>query len=828
MKKTSNSLKRIQIQIKGMHCAACSNRIERVLSQTEGIESVGLNLASETMDVEWDPRLITLDNIIRSVEDLGFKAKLPTREVTITLSIKGMHCASCSTRIEKVTSALDGVSRAEVNLATETGFFVFDPDKVTQRTIRKAIREAGYETRLRIGASSLFEEQQKDALQRLKAIKRRLVPAFLFAFPLFVISMGHMLGMPLPGWLDPDYVPFNFALAQFLLALPVIWSGRNFYLNGFPSLWRRSPNMDSLVAIGTGAAFIYSTWNLIEIGLGVDPFTRAGDLYFESAAVLIALISLGKYLEFRSKLKTTGAIKALMQLSPETTTLLKGEEQTHIPVEEVEPGDLLLIKPGERIPVDGTVVKGLSSVDESMLTGESIPVMKKEKDSVIGGTLNKNGVLTMRAERVGEDTMLSRIIQLVQQAQGSKAPIANLADRISFYFVPAVMAVAVLSGLAWYLIGGSSFAFALGVFIAVLVIACPCAMGLATPTSIMVGTGRGARLGVLIKSGRALQAAGNLQAIVFDKTGTLTYGKPEVTDCHILPGNDLSEDEIFTLAGSAESVSEHPLAEAVVQEAKGRGLPLREPEEFEAIPGRGIKASVRGQAILIGNREFLDENSVDGLDDPVADGYSAEGKTNLYIAVNSRLTSILAIADKIKDDAKRVVSCLKDMGLKVVMLTGDNEKTAEAIARQASIETVIAGVLPNRKSDEVRNLQGNGKAVAMVGDGINDAPALAQADLGIAMGSGIDVAIESGDIVLMKSDLSSVLTALNLSRATMRNIKQNLFWAFAYNTIGIPIAAGLLHILGGPTLNPMIAGTAMAMSSVAVVSNALRLRFFKG
>ena len=665
-------------------------------------------------------------------------------------------------------------------------------------------------------------------------MKKELIPAFVFAFTLLVLSMGEMLGLPLPEFIDPHHAPFNFALAQFLLVLPVMWSGRRFYLNGFPALVRKAPNMDSLIAVGTGAAFIYSTWNLIEIFLGLDAMARVMDLYYESAAVLIALVSLGKYLETRSKAKTSDAISQLMELTPDKATLVKNpgaenEEQIDILVSDIEAGDMILVRPGERIPVDGTVKKGHSSVDESMLTGESLPVSKEEGGKVIGGTLNKNGMLRVLAERVGQDTVLARIIKMVREAQGSKAPIANLADRISLYFVPIVMVIATLSGLAWYFIGDAPFPFALRIFIAVLVIACPCAMGLATPTSIMVGTGRGAQLGVLIKSGEALEMAQGINVLVFDKTGTLTYGKPQLTDSEVLRETDMPEDDILALVAGAESVSEHPLAEAIVQEARARNLALKEPDAFEAIPGKGIKASLGDNDILLGNREFI-RARIENFDNPEIDSKAAEfaasGKTSLFLAVNGKMTALLAIADQIKPETPQTISRLKKMGIKIFMLTGDNETTAKAIAFQAGIEDVIAEVLPDFKAEKVAELQSRGMKVGMVGDGINDAPALAKADVGIAMGTGIDVAVESGDIVLMKGDLSGVLTALALSRATMRNIKQNLFWAFAYNVVGIPIAAGLLYIFGGPTLNPMIAGGAMAMSSVSVVTNALRLRFF--
>ena len=835
MVKTMDELEKKTLAVKGMTCASCSARIEKVLSSREGIKAVAVNLAAETMEVEWDKTKLSLDDIAGQVKGLGFELEIPSSEVTLNLAIKGMTCASCSARIEKVVSGLDGVRTMQVNLATETGVTVFDPSMISKRRIMETIAGLGFTAEpLAEQNENLLVKQQRETREKLARMKKELIPAFVFAFTLLVLSMGEMLGLPLPEFIDPHHAPFNFALAQFLLVLPVMWSGRRFYLNGFPALVRKAPNMDSLIAVGTGAAFIYSTWNLIEIFLGLDAMARVMDLYYESAAVLIALVSLGKYLETRSKAKTSDAISQLMELTPDKATLVKNpgaenEEQIDILVSDIEAGDMILVRPGERIPVDGTVKKGHSSVDESMLTGESLPVSKEEGGKVIGGTLNKNGMLRVLAERVGQDTVLARIIKMVREAQGSKAPIANLADRISLYFVPIVMVIATLSGLAWYFIGDAPFPFALRIFIAVLVIACPCAMGLATPTSIMVGTGRGAQLGVLIKSGEALEMAQGINVLVFDKTGTLTYGKPQLTDFEVLRETDMPEDDILALVAGAESVSEHPLAEAIVQEARARNLALKEPDAFEAIPGKGIKASLGDNDILLGNREFI-RARIENFDNPEIDSKAAEfaasGKTSLFLAVNGKMTALLAIADQIKPETPQTISRLKKMGIKIFMLTGDNETTAKAIAFQAGIEDVIAEVLPDFKAEKVAELQSRGMKVGMVGDGINDAPALAKADVGIAMGTGIDVAVESGDIVLMKGDLSGVLTALALSRATMRNIKQNLFWAFAYNVVGIPIAAGLLYIFGGPTLNPMIAGGAMAMSSVSVVTNALRLRFF--
>jgi len=845
MSEDKPSVARLTAPVEGMHCAACSARIERVVGAMDGVREVSVNLASETMNLAYDPEALSPEVVARRVADLGFSVTLPAPGAfetpgdpdgppgpeTLDLAISGMHCAACSARIERVVGAMDGVLAAEVSLADETGRFRFDSARVARRDIRARIRSLGFDSRPASSGPDLFEERRREALARLDATRRRLIPAFAFAAPLLVLSMGHMAGLPLPVWLDPMHNPLGFTLAQLALTLPVVWSGRHFYLRGLPNLWRRQPDMDSLVAVGTGAALLHSLWATLLVALGVDPQAHAMDLYYESAAVLIAMISLGKYFEARSRLRTSDAIRALMRLAPDTATLVgPGGEHTPVALDEVEPGDVVLVRPGERVPVDGEVVAGGSAVDESMLTGEPLPVSKNPGDTVTGGTMNTTGALTVRAARVGQDTVLARIIRLVQQAQGSKAPISGLADRISFYFVPAVIAVAIVAGLAW-LAGTGDTTLALRIFIAVLVIACPCAMGLATPMSIMVGTGRGAQLGVLVKSGAALQTAESVRAVVFDKTGTLTHGRPVLTDLVPLPGAGHGEDRLLALAAGVERTSEHPLALAIVRAAQDRGLALPEPGAFQALAGRGVSASIGGHALLLGNAALMDEHEVAGRDEPAAavtaEALAAQGKTALFLALDGRLTALLAVADTLRPEAPAVVARLRAMGLRVVMLTGDNAVTARAMAAQAGIDEVLAQVRPEDKETRVRELQAQGLPVAMVGDGINDAPALARADLGMAMGSGIDVAVESGDVVLMHADLHGVLTALELARATMGNIRQNLFWAFAFNTLGIPVAAGVLHLFGGPTLNPMLAGTAMALSSVTVVSNALRLRLFR-
>ena len=818
--------------IKGMHCAACSARVEKAVSGLDGVNQADVNLATEKMRVEWDPEKVDQETILSKVRDAGYEVEVPKSQSVVDLAIKGMTCAACSAWVEKALNAALGVFEARVNLATERAHIRFDPLQTNVRALEEAAAKSGYEAETLRQEESDLLNQEREMETRLADLRLRLLVSLSLVIPLFVISMGELVGLPLPLFMAPAHSPFIYALIQFVLTVPVMYLGREFYFQGIPSLLRLGPDMDSLIAVGTGAAFVYSTWNLVEISLGHAPYVKAGDLYFDSAAVIITLITLGRYLENRSKSKTSEAVKQLMELKPETATLIRGNEYVSVHVSEIHPGDLLMVKPGEKIPVDGQVVEGHSSVDESMLTGESLPVSKDPGAELVGGTYNSHGTFRMRVERVGQETTLSKIIRLVQEAQGSKAPIANLADKVSLYFVPAVIGLAFLSGMIWYFGVGVNFPFALRIFVAVMIVACPCALGLATPTAIMVGAGRGAQLGTLIKSGQALETARGVQTIVFDKTGTLTLGQPELTDYEILSNDLFNEQDLIEIVRSVERESEHPLAKAIL-----RGLPEKsdsvwsKTDDFEAIPGLGVKAAIKGHQVLIGTKAFVQsqvssKESTKRVEDQ-AENFAQSGKTPVLASIDKEPVAVFALADELRPEAKEVIKKLHDMGLRVMMLTGDNEQTARAIAGQAGIDEVLANVLPDKKTEEIKKLQEQGAKVAMVGDGINDAPALAQADLGMAMGSGIDVAIESGDIVLMRSDLYSVLTAVSLSRATVRNIKQNLFWAFVYNSLGIPVAAGVLTIFGGPTLNPMIAAGAMAMSSVSVVSNALRLRYFK-
>ena len=738
--------------------------------------------------------------------------------------LSGMTCASCAMTVEMAVKDLETVEDVSVNLATER-LSLLPKEGFDSQQVLDAVAEAGYqaEEKGKDRPSDVSEEAAMRA-QELERKKRQLLILLVTALPLLYISMGSMIGLPLPSFLDHMAHPLVFVLSQLLLTLPAVWIGRGFYQRGFRNLIKKHPNMDSLIAVGTSAAFFYSLYSVGQVFLGHHAFVH--QLYFESVAVIITLVLLGKYLEGSAKGRTSQAIQSLLELVPSQATVIRYGEAVTIDTEDIRVGDIIRIKPGERMPVDGLVTEGQTFVDESMMTGESVPIEKKVGDTIISATINQNGSIDYQATRVGSDTTLAQIVRLVEEAQGSKAPIAALADKISLYFVPIVLSLATLSALGWYFLAGESLSFSLSIFIAVLVIACPCALGLATPTAIMVGTGKGAENGILIKSGQALEAAYQLDTIVLDKTGTITVGKPSLTD--LLPLSDLNRSDLLQLIASAEQHSEHPLAQAILAAAEEEGLDLLPVSHFEAIVGRGLVAQVEGKHLLVGNESLMKEKNIDSsaFEDQMLE-LSQEGKTAMFVAIDGQLAGILAVADEMKSSSLSAVQELQSMGLEVIMLTGDREETATAIAQKAGIQKVIAGVLPDGKAAAINNLQGAGKKLAMVGDGINDAPALVQADVGIAIGSGADVAIESADVVLMHSDLQDVVKAIKLSQATIRNIKENLFWAFAYNTMGIPIAMGLLHLFGGPLLNPMLAGLAMSLSSVSVVANALRLGRFK-
>lgn len=806
-------MKEEQLTVTGMTCAACVRAVERGVTKLPGIIEANVNLATEKLNIKYDDTQVSLDHIKEAVIKSGYGINEETEIREVTFPVEGMTCAACVRAVERGIQKLDGIAKVSVNLATEKATVIYDPNQLRFTDIKDAVKKAGYEA-LDVESGTALNTDQERKEKAIRSLKNKFFAALIFTAPLFYLAMGPMVGLPVPSFLDPESSPVVHVITQLVLTIPVMGIGYQFYTSGFSKLFRREPNMDSLIAVGTSAAFIYSLFTLYDV---IANGAVAHDLYFESAAVIITLILLGKYFEARSKGRTSEAIKTLMDLAPKTAVIVKDGEEISIPVEDVQVGDIIRVKPGERIPVDGIVIEGRTSIDESMLTGESIPVEKEVGDQVIGASINKNGSILMEATKVGKDTALAQIIKLVEEAQGSKAPIAKMADVISGYFVPIVMVIALLTGIIWFIVTGD-FNVSLKNFIAVLVIACPCALGLATPTAIMVGTGKGAEYGVLIKGGEALETAHKVETIVLDKTGTITEGNPVVTD--ILTANGFDEVELLRISASAERGSEHPLGEAILAKAEEENLSLYVLDQFEAIPGHGIAASLTGKEILLGNRKLMNDRGIEITLEKDAKLLAEDGKTPMFVAIDNVFAGIIAVSDVIKVSSIEAIQTMKNMGLEVVMITGDNIRTAQAIGRKVGIERVLAEVLPEDKADEVKRLQEEGKRVAMVGDGINDAPALAQADIGMAIGSGTDVAMESADIVLMHSDLMDVATAIQLSKSTIRNIKQNLFWAFAYNTIGIPIAAfGFL--------NPMFAAAAMAFSSVSVVTNALRLKRFK-
>lgn len=734
-------------------------------------------------------------------------------------TVTGMSCASCANAVEKALNKNNDIN-ASVNFATEKLNIEYDEEKYNFDKIREIVESAGYGL-----VEDMIEDKKMELYQeKIKSLKNRLILAIIFVVPLLYISMGYMLGVVLPEFLNPKVNPLNFALVQFVLTLPIIYAGRDFFLHGFKNLVRKSPTMDSLIAIGATAAVLYGIYATFRI-VTVDPEAHM-DLYYETAGTIITLILFGKLLEAKTKGQTSSAIKKLIGLQPKKAKIIENGAEKEVLIENLKVGDIVIVKPGEKIAVDGRIVEGATSIDESMLTGESLPVSKKVGDKVVGGSINKNGSIRFEATEIGKNTVLSQIIKLVEEAQGSKAPISRMADIVSAYFVPIVIGIAIITGIAWFL-SGSGLVTALSFFIAVLVIACPCALGLATPTSIMVGTGKGAENGILIKSGEALETAHKIKTVVFDKTGTITKGKPVLTD--LIAYGKYNENELLKIAASVENDSEHPLAEAIVNKAKEKNIEIKPYEKFRAMPGYGIRAIFEGKEVQIGNKKLMENRKINvEISQKDYDILSNEGKTPMYISIDNELAGLVAVADVIKETSKEAIEKLKKMGIKTIMLTGDNEKTAKFIAKQVGIDDVISEVLPYQKSQKVKELQEKDEFVAMVGDGINDSPALAQANVGIAIGNGTDVAIESADIVLIRNDLRDVAGAISLSKATITNIKENLFWALFYNVLGIPFAAGIFYaFFNGPKLDPMIAAFAMSFSSVSVLGNALRLKFFK-
>lgn len=811
-------LKRLDLPIQGMSCASCVAKIEKGLSQLDGVADAKVNFATEKAAITFDSNEVQMQDFIRTVRELGYEAGLEK----VTLPVHGMSCASCVEKVQKALSQVPGVIQADVNFATEKATVKYIPGQATVKEMSEAVEAIGYKI-LEVEEGDAVEKEKAAREAEFRALRQKFVAGVIMVIPLFILVHWHKLGLS-QIWALGKQTSF---FVQLILQTPVqFWVGWQFYKGAWGAARRKTSDMNTLIAIGTSAAYLYSVlatfFPRLFAAKGLLP-----DVYFDTAGAIIVLIVLGRLLEARARAQTSEAIKKLIGLQVKTAKVVREDQEVEIPIEEVQIGETVIVKPGEKIPVDGIVLEGHSAVDESMVTGESIPVEKTAGQEVIGATLNKTGTFRFKATKVGKDTMLAQIIKMVEEAQGSKPPIARLADLIASYFVPAVIGIAVLTFVIWYFFGPEP-ALTYGVlnFVAVMIIACPCALGLATPTSIMVGTGKGAEYGVLIRGGEALEMAHKLNAIVLDKTGTITKGEPSVTD--IVEADGYQEAEILRLAASAEKGSEHALGEAIVNQAQRTGLELEPSTDFNAIPGHGIEATIGGKQVLLGNIKLMKDRGFPLKDmDKKATDLSSEGKTPMFVAVDGEIGGIIAVADTLKENSKAALVALRNLGLEVIMLTGDNQRTAEAIARQVGVDRVLAEVLPDQKAEQVKTLQAEGKKVGMVGDGINDAPALVQADVGIAIGTGTDVAMESADITLISGDLRGVVTAIALSKATVRNIKQNLFWAFAYNTILIPVAAGVLFPFFGILLNPIFAAAAMGLSSVTVVTNALRLRRFR-
>ncbi len=807
------------INIYGMSCAGCAKRLEDEVSKLEGIEKANVNFANETLYIQYNNKL-DKKNLFKNIEKLGFKYLDNDNIKEVIIGIGGMSCVGCANGIEKELIKNDGIEKIEVNFSTEKAKIVYN-DNIRLSAIKNKIEDMGFKI-----LEENVEEKESFKEKEIKTMIIKLIFSSIFGIPLLFIAMAPMikgLDKLVPNIINMNINPLNYAIIQLILTIPIIIIGHKFYTTGFKLFFKGRPNMDSLIAISTTAAFLYSLYNTINIIYGNIHLVHS--LYYETVGMIIVLILLGKYLETISKSKTSDAIKKLMGLVPKYAIVLNNGKEEKVLIDEVLVGDIVITKPGEKIAVDGIVIEGETYIDESMLTGESIPVKKLKDSQVFAGSINKNGYIKFKVTKTSKNTTLANIIKIVEDAQTTKAPIAKIADIVSGYFVPIVCIIAFVTSLLWFILS-KDLEFALKIFVSVLVIACPCALGLATPTAIMVGTGKGAENGILIKSGEALETAYKLDTIILDKTGTITEGKPIVTD---IICNNIEKDELLRIVASAEKMSEHPLGDAIVKEALKENIDLYENiEEFEAKIGFGIKAKVNNKSVFIGNKKLLDSFNINLLDmEKKFIDLANQGKTPIYIALDNEIKGIIAVADPIKENSKEAIEKLSNMGLDIFMITGDNKKTADAIANQLNIKNVFAEVLPIDKANYVENLKNSGKKVAMVGDGINDAPALAKSDLGIAIGSGTDIAIESADVVLIKNDLNGVCSAIKLSKRTIVNIKQNLFWAFIYNIIGIPVACGVLYIFGGPLLNPMIGAMAMSLSSLSVLLNALRLRNFK-